>query len=259
LLLEENEKELKCHSHSDNNVEYDENGNPKLTIWDEVYLLLGFLYWEKGNRKFSSEDTKKAIEYWKLTKDIRRSFFLGRAYADVDPKRSEIEFGFVALMLPGQEDEWSQYMLGFMYGLKKNYEQSIQHYFKSAERGFVLSQYNLSQYYKDGTGLPIDSVKELYWLRCAVDQGHGLAQSNLGICYYQGAGVPRDPQLAVHYFSLAALEGVPMARYNLGLCYQKGFGVKANRKEAEHWFVLAAADGNEDAVRCLTSIKKRLL
>jgi len=64
-----------------------ENKKLDQDCYNQTLLLLGVLYWERGNRRFASVDVKEAIKLWHETTDPRAHFYLGRVYAGEDEKK----------------------------------------------------------------------------------------------------------------------------------------------------------------------------
>jgi len=65
-------------------------------------------------------------------------------------------------------------------------------------------QYNLGAMYANGTGVPQDDIKAVFWFRMAAKQGHIMSQSTLGFMYVNGEGVLEDYVQAYAWWSIAA-------------------------------------------------------
>ena len=63
-----------------------------------------------------------------------------------------------------------------------------------AEQGDVTAQYKLGTAYEDGSCVPIDNEKAVFWYRKAAEQGNSSAQYSLGRMFDYGCGVPEDKQ-----------------------------------------------------------------
>jgi TPR repeat protein len=73
-----------------------------------------------------------------------------------------------------------------------------------AEQGDADAQHNLGFVYRDGDGVPKDSVEAVKWWRKAAEQGNADAQLNLGFMYAKGDGVAKDNVLACMWLNLAS-------------------------------------------------------
>ena len=112
-----------------------------------------------------------------------------------------------------------------------------------AEQGDVTAQYKLGTAYEDGSCVPIDNEKAVFWYRKAAEQGDGNAQNDLGVMYLFGEGVDQDKVQAVSWFRKAAEQGLKEAQYNLGVRYLFGEGISQDKKQAFTLFQKAAAQG----------------
>ena len=89
-----------------------------------------------------------------------------------------------------------------------------------AEQGDVTAQYKLGTAYENGSCVPIDNEKAVFWYRKAAEQGNGNAQNDLGVMYLYGEGIEQDKVQAVSWFRKAAEQGVEAAQNNLDLILQ---------------------------------------
>jgi TPR repeat protein len=127
-----------------------------------------------------------------------------------------------------------------------DYRTAFTGYRKLAEEGNRYAQYNLSQMYDLGQGVPKDERQAFVWARKSAEQGFDKAQSNLGVMYFNGQGVPKDEQQAVVWFRKAAEQGEAAAQVNLGLAYGSGHGVTKDDQQAVEWFRKGAEQGSAD-------------
>ena len=86
---------------------------------------------------------------------------------------------------------------------------------KAAEMGYTNAQFNLSNMYRVGEGVPKNDKKAVTWYRKAAEQGNATAQHNLGWMYYKGEGVPENDAEAVTWYRKAAYQGNAIAQGNL--------------------------------------------
>ncbi len=115
-----------------------------------------------------------------------------------------------------------------------SYRQKMIFYFEqAAQRGHVLSQYHLGQFYlkeyeakkdllnrQQKTNLIKTSVK---WHKEAAEQGYASAQLALAVIH-------EDSEKARHWLEKAALQDLPQAVYRLGILYMKDALVMENKK-----------------------------
>ena len=116
-----------------------------------------------------------------------------------------------------------------------------------AEQGDVTAQYKLGAAYEDGSCVPIDNEKAVFWYRKAAEQGNSSAQYSLGRMFDYGCGVPEDKQEAAIWYRKAAEQGDGDAQNDLGVMYLTGEGVPEDKSEAVSWFQKAAEQGLEEA------------
>lgn len=102
--------------------------------------------------------------------------------------------------LAEQGDAVSQYNLAQMYrngqGVRQDYAQALNWYFKSAEQGYPDAQYALASMYESGQGVQQNYFESVKWYQKAAEQGYAMAQTNLGVMYALGQGVRVDLHLA---------------------------------------------------------------
>ncbi|MDO4894443.1 tetratricopeptide repeat protein [Moraxella sp.] len=110
--------------------------------------------------------------------------------------------------LASSNDANLQYLTGFAYDKKEDFENAAKFYTKAAEQGHVKSQYNLGTMYNDGQGVPKDYAKALEWYSKAAEQGHGEAQFNIGVMYRLGLGVTKNKATAKEWFGKACDSGI---------------------------------------------------
>jgi TPR repeat protein len=60
---------------------------------------------------------------------------------------------------------------------------------RAAEAGDAMAQYNLGQFYYNGTGVTVDQREAIKWYTRAAEGRFRDAQFNLGLCYRNGTGV----------------------------------------------------------------------
>ena len=77
-------------------------------------------------------------------------------------------------------------------------------------------------------------------------------QYNLGQFYRQGTGgVTQSDKRAIEFFTLAAEQGLAEAQYALGYMYAEGEIVEQSHSKAREWWTKAAAQGHKNAITAL--------
>jgi len=116
----------------------------------------------------------------------------------------------------------------------------------AAERGHVVSQFNLGVMYANGRNVNQNYTEAVKWYRLAADGGHLGAQYNLGVMHHNGDGTPRNDRAAVLLWHSAAGYGHVGAQYNLGVMYADGEGVTKDAVMAHMWFNIVASRSTGD-------------
>ena len=125
---------------------------------------------------------------------------------------------------------------------------------EQAEQGYPDAQYDLSQRYSKGEGVPQDDKEAAKWLYIAAaqgythaqqdlaEQGDAEAQYNLGKTY-----ATIDDETAIGWYRSAAEQGHAQAQFSLGWMYNYGHGVPQDYAEAAEWYRSAAEQGHAQA------------
>ena len=92
----------------------------------------------------------------------------------------------------------------------------------------------------------------------AAKSGDAQAQYELGEFYYEGTNTPRDLNQALSYFEQASLQGHAEAQYRLGTMFYKGEGVAANNVQAYILLKMAAVNGAEDALDMADEVSAKM-
>lgn len=144
-------------------------------------------------------------------------------------------------------DVTAQYKLGTAYEdgscVPIDNEKAVFWYRKAAEQGNSSAQYSLGRMFDYGCGVPEDKQEAAIWYRKAAEQGDGDAQNDLGVMYLTGEGVPEDKSEAIFWLQKAAEQGVALAQNNLGIRYLNGDGIPEDKAQAAFWFRKAAEQG----------------
>jgi len=141
----------------------------------------------------------------------------------------------------------AQNNVGIMYDngteVPRDLAKALYWYRRSAEAGHAEAQNNVGAKYTLGEGVPQDHAMALSWYLKAATQGDRTAEYNLGVMYTEGTGVAKDPVEAVKWYRRAADKGLANAQNNLGAMYLDGRGVPQNSVEAVKWYARAAVQG----------------
>jgi len=174
-----------------------------------LLVLLGMLYWERGDRDPEHKDVHHAMELWQQSSDFRSFYYLGRVYQKRQ-QESEANSCFVKAIdgLQKETDAWSICLYGYLlkqgWGVEKNARKAVEYYRKSAELGSAHGQFNLGICYKFGDGVKTDLKETLKYYRLAAEQGNPLAQGQLGLFYRSGEIVKVDFNQARFWLQKAA-------------------------------------------------------
>ncbi|RQP25076.1 SEL1-like repeat protein [Piscinibacter terrae] len=134
-------------------------------------------------------------------------------------------------------------LFGFGRGVEVNSELANVWYRKSAEQGFVLSQFSLAWNQSHGIGAAVDFAQALDWYRRAAEQGHPFAMNNLGVMNLRGQGTAADAKAAFDWFNRAAEAGNARGAYNAGTLLEQGNGTPADARRAFAMYMSAGGAG----------------
>lgn len=178
----------------------------------------------------------------RIRSPIKRSFDDGKT-------RDGLDFieAWCLRELAEQGDVTAQYKLGTAYEdgscVPIDNEKAVFWYRKAAEQGNSSAQYSLGAMFDYGRGVPENKQEAIIWYRKAAEQGDGDAQNDLGVMYLTGEGIPEDKTQAAFWFRKAAEQGIATAQNNLGVRYLNGDGIPENKAQAAYWFRKAAEQG----------------
>lgn len=116
-----------------------------------------------------------------------------------------------------------------------------------AESGDRNAQYELSNLYFNGRGLPRDMSNSAAWAEKSANGGHPGAQYMMGGFSLLGQGVPRDSERAMRWFRLAADQGHKEAQFSLAMCYLRADAAPEDQETGMRWLQKAAASGSTGA------------
>ncbi len=95
---------------------------------------------------------------------------------------------------------------------------------------------------------PEDLPEALAACEQAARGGDTQAEFELGEFYYDGSRAPRDLAQALSWFEQASLQGHARAQYRLGMMFFRGEGVPANNIQAYIVLKMAAVNGSDEAM-----------
>ena len=207
----------------------------------EYYMLITYLH--AGDRqKVLDKIAEFRATPGRIRSPMKRSFDDGKT-------RDGLDFieAWCLRELAEQGDVTAQYKLGAAYEdgscVPIDNEKAVFWYRKAAEQGNSSVQYSLGRMFDYGCGVPEDKQEAAIWYRKAAEQGDGDAQNDLGVMYLTGEGVPEDKTQAAFWFRKAAEQGLATAQNNLGVRYLNGDGIPENKAQAAFWFRKAAEQG----------------
>lgn len=140
------------------------------------------------------------------------------------------------------------FIRGMKFYKEENYTKAFETFLKSAQRGYVFSQYMVGEMLMKGIGVEMKEEDAIKWLLKASKNGSALANCLLGKAYLWEWGVKKDKQLALKYLTLSAEEGCAEGEYQLGRAYMdEGPEIPVDYDEAEYWLERAASQGHVNA------------
>jgi hypothetical protein len=235
-------------------------------------LLLGFLYYDKGSRKFSqdiisstSTDPNKKFNY-KDSKTIQE------ARNNCNP-----QFATAEDPLGCRSNSSQQNLLSSNSDNKDNSEFSRQlqeaadkedfsNYFRQAlslaNQGDAAAQYYVGRAYITGASGHQDLKKAQDYLQKSAEQGYAPAQHSLGVMYVNQmtteniSDIERNRK-AFELFQKAALQGHAKSQYELGVYLERGDGaITKDIRSAKKYYEKAASQGHDDAKDALHRLSK---
>ena len=191
-----------------------------------LVLLFGIYF--KGECG-TARDTEKGISYLVKVADKRTN----------DKQAREYVAGFQAI-------------LGNFYetgsGVKKNINEALKWYEKSANAGNALGEASLGALYYDGKGVSKDSAKAFQLFEKSAMKNDVRGMTGLAMCYYKGDGIAKDYVKAYEILKriVQVDDKQESALKILGLCYYYGHGVEKNEEIAKDYFIKAKNSGAND-------------
>ena len=136
-------------------------------------------------------------------------------------------------------------------------KEDIERLRKWTKKGKVWAIEMLASRYCKGLGVKQSDKKAVELYKIAAKRGDATSQFNLGQWYRQGTcGLTQSPTRAIEYYTLAADQGDAGAQYNLGVFYYNGTCVEQSYSKARELWTKAAAQGDEGAIKGLNYLDK---
>jgi len=101
-------------------------------------------------------------------------------------------------------------------------KESAQVQLRAAELGSIDAKFELSLYFEQGLGVPVDLEKAQHWLDLAAEAGHSRAIHNVGAAYAGGRRGEPDLAKAAQFYERAAAKGHGRAACTLGVMILTG-------------------------------------
>jgi len=110
----------------------------------------------------------------------------------------------------------SEYQFGLMYENGEHGERSEKDahkwFLRAAFHGVAAAQAKVSEYCRDGRGVPKNDEEAFKWCRKAAEQGHRESQVRLAEMYRDGVGVERNPKEAKKWEDKISTQKLPFTR-----------------------------------------------
>lgn len=214
-------------------------------------------------------DHQKAVQYLELAKKQRQpgaEEILKQLSISSANKASNKPEGLPSIedlrSVAEKGDLITQYNLGSAYlngwGCESNPEEGFRWWKKSAEGGFSEGQYGVACLYLEGKGTTVDNKAAVEWLKKAAEQNNAKAQRDLGAMYSAGAcGLTINYSESLKWTVKAKDQGDAIAEYNLGYMYLHGKGVKKDENEGKKLIQASANQGYSYAQEILNELNKQ--
>jgi localization factor PodJL len=143
-------------------------------------------------------------------------------------------------------------------GVKQDFVQAAVWYQRAATQGLAAAQYRLAALYERGLGVAADTGRARVWYKRAAEQGNLKAMHNIAVLSAGKDSTASDYETAVKWFTEAAEHGVTDSQYNLAVLLESGLGISKDQSAAYRWYALAARGGDQEAVRRIDRLKRRM-
>lgn len=110
----------------------------------------------------------------------------------------------------------------------------------AAAQGYQEAEFSLGVAYHKGCGVEKDLASAIKWYEMSANKGDLVSQFNLGALYYE----QKNYTQAIYWYKKSANGGDAKAQNNLGQMYGEGRGVKKDKEIALALYILAASNGD---------------
>jgi len=133
---------------------------------------------------------------------------------------------------------------------------------RAGSLGYPPAQFQLGEYYKNGTHVELNAVTARSWFQRAANGGNVFAMHRLGYLFAEGTGGNADIVTAILWFEQAANLGFIDSQYNLGAIYDPGTDTQPatykNLGKAYYWYSISAQNNDKQAQNKADGIAARL-
>ena len=205
---------------------------------------------EKGDAYYDNKDYTSAAQMYsqcmKTDEDCLFKYAELVLSENVESKSLDELFSLLSSLAEKNNSEAQFYLGWFHIKIKKDTNESVKWFRKSAENGDHGGQYTLGLLYRSGIGVSKDNVESFKWIRKSAEQGRAEAQNSLGKLYETGNGVSKNYSEAVKWYRKAVEQDYLAAKNSLGKMYENGYGVSKNYAEALKLYRETAEKGNAE-------------
>ena len=138
------------------------------------------------------------------------------------------------------------------------YTKAFQIFERLSQAGDTQAQYDLSQMYFQGIGVPKSIEQGWVWMNRAADKGNIQAMLELGVRYQASTSLENSEEMAFLWFQKAAMAGSPVGQYNLAHLYEFGKQTPVDLVSSYAWMVLSYNSGNPAAASEAKVLRGRL-
>jgi len=139
---------------------------------------------------------------------------------------------------------------------RTNFDEALDLFKRSAEKGYAPAQNALGEMYKDGEGVTQNYNTALQWFRKAAEKGNADGEYNYGDMYYHGYSVTQNYSTAYKWFSKSVAKSTApaFAHAHIGDMYYHGYYLSENKAEALKWYINAGEKGEPYAQNAIGEI-----